>query len=419
MKYLFPFLDWMGKYSVERNLKGDLYAGTIVAIMLIPQGMAYAMLAGLPPVFGLYASTFPLIIYALYGSSRHLSVGPVAIVSLLVYTGISGLAEPGTQEYIAYVLLLTLMVGVLQILLGVLKLGSVTKYISHGVISGFTSAAAIIIGFSQLKYLLGIPLEASGNVFLISGEIGKRLDEINYMTFFIGVLAILFLILIKVKIPKIPGPLVVVVLSIVVIWFYQLDTLGINIVGTIPSGLPLFSFPKVTLELLIELIPAAITITIIGFIESYAIGKVIADKEGYSLHANRELNGLGLANVTASFFSGYPITGGFSRSAVNHQSGAKSGLASIVTAILIILMLLFFTSILYYLPKAVLSAIILVAVYGLINVKGFMNLWNTKRVDGITFLLTFLVTLIISVEWGIAIGIIFSLLVILYQKRYG
>src|SRR5690606_23785364 len=315
LKKLIPSIDWLGHYN-KNDLRGDLSAGLIVAIMLIPQGMAYAMLAGLPPVIGLYASTIPLIIYALFGSSRQLAVGPVAMVSLLVFTGVSQLAKPGTDEYIAYALLLALMVGVIQLLLGLSRLGFLVNFLSHSVISGFTSAAAIIIGLSQLKNLLGIDIP-KGSIFVIISNAIMKVNEINMVTFLIGLGSIIILILLKKMAPKFPAPLVVVVLGILVVRFLQLDQVGVKIVGDIPNGIPAFSIPMFNIEAITALLPIALTISFVSFMESVAVAKSIANKEKYKINANQELNGLGLANIFGSFFSAFPVTGGFSRKAVN------------------------------------------------------------------------------------------------------
>ncbi len=400
----------------KHDLRGDLSAGLIVAIMLIPQGMAYAMLAGLPPVIGLYASTIPLLVYALFGSSRQLAVGPVAMVSLLVLTGVQTLAEPGSNEYISLVLLLALMVGVIQLALGLLKLGFVTEFISHAVISGFTSAAAIVIGLSQLKHLLGINLPSTENVFKLLYKAFGQLTSIHPYTLLIGVTSIIILVALKKWLPKVPAPLVVVVYSTLLVYTLDLHEKGVSIIGKVPDGLPTISFPVWNIESISALMPIAITIAIIGFVESFAIAKVIATKEKYKVHPNRELIGLGLANVSASTFSGYPVTGGFSRSAVNYGAGARTGLASIITAVLIIFTLLFFTSWFYYMPNAVLAAIIMVAVYGLIDVKEAKHLLKIKKIDGATLLITFASTLTLGIETGIFIGVIFSLIVFIWRS---
>jgi SulP family sulfate permease len=412
-----PIFEWLPNYK-KSDLSGDMSAGLIVAIMLIPQGMAYAMLAGLPPVIGLYASTVPLLIYALFGTSRQLAVGPVAMVSLLVLAGVSTIAEPGTDEYISLVLLLMFMIGVIQLLMGILKLGFLVNFMSHAVISGFTSAAAIIIGLSQLKHLIGVSLEADKEVFLILWETVNRISEINPVTLSIGVISIILLIVLKKVIPKIPAPLIVVVASILTVYFLQLQNTGVKIIGEVPQGLPSLSLPAVTGEALIALLPIALTISFVGFMESIAMAKAIAAKEKYKVVPNKELTGLGLANIGGSFFSGYPVTGGFSRSAVNYQAGARTPLATIITAVLITLTLLFFTGLFYYLPNAVLAAIIMVAVYSLIDVKEAKYLFRIRKADGSVWVITFLATLFFGIVEGIIIGVIYSLLVFVGKRSY-
>lgn len=416
LKKLFPALAWMSNYK-KSDLSGDLSAGVIVAVMLIPQGMAYAMLAGLPPVIGLYASTIPLIVYALFGTSRQLAVGPVAMVSLLVLAGVSTLAEPGSEEYISLALLLMLMIGLIQFLMGLFRLGFMVNFLSHAVISAFTSAAAIIIGFSQLKGLLGISIEAE-NVFLVIWEVINKLTEVHIPTFVIGIGSILLLVGLKKAAPKIPGPLVVVGLSIVAVAAFHMDTHGVRIVGEVPKGLPTFSMPAFNIDSIMALLPIALTISFIGFMESIAMAKAIAVKEKYKVVPNRELVGLGLANVAGSFFSAYPVTGGFSRSAVNYQAGARTPLASIITAVLIILTLLFFTGFFYYLPNAVLAAIIIVAVINLIDVKEPRYLFKIQKTDGWTWVITFIATLAIGIEQGILFGLAFSLVVFIGRSAY-
>src|SRR5690625_3208149 len=416
LKRIIPATNWLSEYN-RKDLNGDLSAGIIVAVMLIPQGMAYAMLAGLPPVIGLYAATIPLIVYALFGTSRQLAVGPVAMVSLLVFAGVSPIAEPGSTQYISLVLLLMLMIGVIQFLMGVLRLGFLVNFLSHAVISGFTSAAAIIIGLSQLKHLLGISIESS-NVFLILLETVQKLTEINWLAFAIGGGSILLLLFLKKYARKIPGPLAAVVGSILVVYFLNLHEYGISIVGDVPKGLPALSLPSFTTDEFIALLPAALTISFIGFMESIAMAKAIAAREKYKIDPNKELVGLGLANVAGSFFSAYPVTGGFSRSAVNYQAGARTPLATIITAILILLTLQFFTGLFYYLPQAVLAAIIMVAVYSLIDLKEAKYLFQVKRLDGWTWVVTFVATLAIGIEQGIIIGAVFSLLIFIGRSAY-
>lgn len=415
LKKWIPFLEWLPEYD-RRDLGGDFSAGVIVAVMLIPQGMAYAMLAGLPPVIGLYSATIPLLVYALFGSSRQLAVGPVAMVSLLVFTGVSELAEPGTPEYVSYVLLLSLMIGVIQLAMGVLRLGVLVNFLSHAVVSGFTSAAAIIIGLSQLKHLLGVDLKSQENVFLLLMDAFRKMSGTHPITLLIGLTGMVLLVLFKRWKPRFPAPLLVVGLSTLVVYLFGLDARGVKIVGEVPQGIPAFSLPGFNLESAGVLLPIALTISFVGFMESIAVAKAIAAREKYKVDSDQELRALGLANIFGSFFSAYPVTGGFSRSAVNYQSGARTGLASILTALLIIVTLLFLTPLFYYLPQAVLAAIVMVAVFGLIDVKEAVHLFKVKKADGWVLLVTFITTLTLGVERGILLGVAFSLLLFIIRS---
>ena len=386
--------------------------------MLIPQGMAYSMLAGLPPIYGLYAVTIPLIIYAFLGTSRQLAVGPVAMVSLLIASGVGQLAEAGTETYIAYAIALALLVGMIQFSMGFFRLGFLVNFLSHPVVAGFTSAAAIIIGVSQFKHIFGV--KASGEKFLdIVSQLYGQIANTNWITLAIGVAAVVVLVLIKKFSKKIPGPLVVVLIGILLVYFGGLTEAGVKVVGDIPSGLPSFMPPLFDLAVFQKLLPVALTISFVGFMESIAVAKAIQAKhKDYKLSANQELIALGASNIGGAFFQSFPVTGGFSRTAVNDQAGAKSGLASLISAALIILTLLFLTSYFYYLPNAVLAAIIVVAVYGLIDYKEAIHLWHTDRTDFVLFMSVFTGTLILGIEEGILLGVVLSLSVLIYRVSY-
>jgi sulfate permease, SulP family len=411
-----PAWGWLRRYRSE-DLRGDASAGLVVAVMLVPQAMAYAMLAGLPPVVGLYASTVPLLVYAAFGSSRQLAVGPVAIVSLLTLTGVSALAEPGSAEFVALAALLALMSGVLQLVLGVVRAGFITNFLSHAVISGFTSAAAIVIGLSQLRQLLGVRLGAD-TVHGVVWEAVRRVGEANPYTVAIGVGSIIVLVAARRLAPRFPAPLLVVAAATLVTYAFRLDGYGVGIVGDVPGGLPALLLPSTGTSAIVALLPAALTISFVGFMESVAVARSIASREKYRIDSNQELRGLGLANIAGAVFSGYPVTGGFSRSAVNYQAGARTGLASIITALLVGVTLVAFTSLFHYLPSAVLAAIVMVAVYGLIDVREAVHLFRLKQVDGWTLVLTFLATLFIGIEQGILLGAAFSLLVFIWRSAY-
>ena len=417
LRSIIPALEWLGTYQ-RKDLKADLTAGLIVAIMLAPQGMAYAMVAGLPPVVGLYASTFPLIIYALLGSSRQLAVGPVAMMSLLVIAGVSPLAQPGSEKYIGLVLLLSLMVGIIQFFMGLFRAGFIVNFLSHAVIRGFTSAAAILILLSQLHHLFGIPSSGGHSAMHVLKGVVQGIGGIHPATLGVGLASMIILIMFKWKIPNFPAPIVVVAVSALVVYFFSLDQSGVRVVGHVPKGLPSFSMPEWSLGSLEGLFPVALTLLFVGFMESISIAEWVAAKEKYKINSNQEFVALGLANVTASFFSAYPVTGGFSRTAVNYQAGAKTGLASLVTAAIILMTLLFFTSFFYHLPHAVLAAIVAVAVTGLIDVKGAKHLLNLKKMDGWTMILTFIATLVLGSEKGIMIGVVFSLFVFIWRSSH-
>lgn len=417
LEKIVPAAGWLRRYRRE-DFGGDLSAGLIVAVMLIPQGMAYAMLAGLPPVVGLYASTIPLIVYALFGSSRQLAVGPVAIVSLLTLTGVSALAEPGSGEFVALAALLALMVGVIQFGLGLLRVGFVVNFLSHAVVSGFTSAAAIVIGLSQLKHLLGVELESTHSAPVLLWNAAQKLGEVNPITLAIGLSSIALLVLFRWIAPRFPAPLLVVALSALAVYVFGLHEMGVSIVGDVPQGVPSFTLPAFDIDAVTALLTIALTISFVGFMESIAVAKSIANREKYKVDANRELVGLGLANVAGSAISAYPVTGGFSRSAVNYQSGARTPLASVVTAVLVILTLLFFTPLFYYLPNAVLAAIVMFAVYGLIDFREPVRLLRIKKADGWTLLVTFAATFLIGIEQGILAGVALSLALFIWRSAY-
>ncbi len=404
-----PMLAWLPGYT-RLQLARDTVAGTTTAVMLVPQAMAYAMLAGLRPEVGLYASMVPLVLYAVFGTSRQLAVGPVAMVSLLVATSVGALVPVGTAEYAAHVVLLALMVGVLQIIMGLARLGFLTNFLSHPVLSGFTSAAAIIIGISQLGHFLGIQVRGSHHGYQTLIALASQLSRTHGTTLLIGVSSVVLLIGLRRLGPRVPGALLVVVLATLAVWAFGLDERGVRIVGAIPSGLPSPRLPWVEPAALSRLWPAAVTIALVGFMESIAVAKSFARRDRYEVHPNQELIGLGVANLGAALFRAFPVTGGFSRTAVNAQAGAQTSLASIVTALFVGLTLLFLTPLFHDLPQAVLAAIILTAVFGLVDVREVVHLWKVKRSDLVLLLLTFLATLLIGIDQGILTGVAASLL---------
>lgn len=416
LKRFFPILDWLPRYS-KNQLQGDLSAGLTVGVMLIPQGMAYSMLAGLPPIHGLYAVTIPLFLYAIMGTSRQLAVGPVAMVSLLTAAGIGALQPATPAIYLMYALTAALMVGVLQAAMGLFRLGFLVNFLSHPVISGFTSAAAIIIGLSQLKHLLRIDLPKSEHIQEMMVALAKNIGNTHLLTIGIGIAAILIIKYGKKLHQSLPTALIAVVLGILAVWGLNLTDYGVKIVGEVPSGLPSLSTPSFDPAVWKSLISVALTISLVGFMESFAVAKAIQAKhKNYQVDANQELLALGVANLGAAFFQGYPITGGFSRTAVNDQAGAKTGMASIFSAILIVLTLLFLTPLFYYLPNAVLAAVVIVAVLGLIDYKEAIHLWKEDRSDFWMLLATFIITLTMGIETGIGAGVVLSLGMVVYRS---
>ncbi len=420
LKKYFPIADWAFPYK-KSNFRGDLTAGLTVGVMLIPQGMAYSMLAGLPPIYGLYASTIPLIIYAIFGTSRQLAVGPSAMIALLVGAGVSQLASPGTELYITYAIFLALMVGIIQFGLGFFRLGFIVNFLSHPVISGFTSAAALIIGLSQLKHLFGIQIARTNYVHEILINTFDQIGNIHMPTLLLGLGGMGLILFLKRMNKGIPGSLIAVILGIIIVYLFNLDETGMKIVREVPQGLPSLFLPSMDGGIIRDLLPIAVTIALVGFMESVAIAKAFQSKSKqreYKVIPNQELIGLGLANAIGSFFQAFPTTGGFSRSAVNFQAGAKTGLASIISAILIILTLLFLTPLFYYLPQAILASIIMVAVFGLIDLKEARHLWVSDRKDFYMLMVTFLSTLLIGIEEGIIVGVILSIGMVIWRVTY-
>ena len=406
-----PVLAWGRRYD-RADLRSDLAAGLTIAAMLVPQAMAYALLAGLPPEVGLYAATVPVLVYALFGTSRQLAVGPVAIVSLLTADALAPLVEEGTSGYLAAAALLALMVGLAHIALGVGRLGFLVNFLSHSVLVGFTAAAAIIIGFSQVKHLLGISVPRQDHFYETVAEVIRSLDGVHITTLALGLGALASLVALKRLAPRLPAALVVVVASILVVEIFDLESRGVRVVGDIPDALPAFGLPDMGGSLIGDLAVTALVITLVGFMESIAVAKVYARRHRYSVDANQELIGLGAANVAAGLFGGYPVTGGFSRTAVNDTAGARTPLASIITAGLVLLTIAFFTPLLSSLPNAALGAIIVMAVAGLIDVAEMRHIAAVKRSDLIGLGVAFGGTLVLGIELGIAVAVVASMLVV-------
>jgi SulP family sulfate permease len=431
LRRLVPALDWLVPYE-RKHLAGDLLAGAIVAALLIPQGMAYALLAGLPPQYGLYASVVPLAIYALLGSSRFLSVGPVAIVSLLIASGIAEL-EPGSARYLAFATATALVVGVIQVAVGAARLGGLTNFLSHPVLSGFTSAAAILIGLSQMKHVLGVTLPQTVHLHDRLIQLGRAVPQVSWPTLAISGGSILLLLAFQHLVPRMiarskmmspvlaqslakSGPMGVVILGTAIVAGFDLGANGtVTIVGEIPRGLPTFSLPGLSVSEFLTLLPLALTVSFVGFLESISVAKSLAAKRRQKVDSNQELVALGTANFAAGLTGAFPVAGGFSRSVVNFSAGANTGLASLITAGLIAVSVLFLMPLFHHLPQAVLGAIIIIAVAGLIDLKTPRRLWRYNKADASALILTFLGVLAVGVEIGILIGVVSTILLFLWR----
>ncbi len=402
---------WLSAYG-RSDARHDLAAGLTIGAMLVPQAMAYALLAGLPPEVGLYAATIPLLAYAILGTSRQLAVGPVAIVSLLTASALGPLVEEGSVGYASAAALLAVMVGVVHLAMGLARLGRMVDFLSHSVLVGFTAAAAIIIGFTQTKHLLGIDIERKDHFAETVLEVGRHVVDAHGPTVAIGLTSGALLITLKRLVPRFPAALLVVGGSIVAVEAFDLESRGVRVVGDIPDSLPAFGLPDVGGSLIADLAVAAVVITMVGFMESFAVAKVYARRHRYELNANRELIGLGAANVTSGLFGGYPITGGFSRTAVNDAAGARTPLASIVTAMIVVATIVLLTPLLSSLPNAALGAVIITAVAGLVDVAEMRHIVSVKRSDAIGLGVAFTATLTLGIEIGIAVAIAASILVV-------
>jgi sulfate permease, SulP family len=399
------------------TLKADLVAGITVSLVAIPQSLAYAQLAGVPAYYGLYAALIPTVIGALFGSSNQLSTGPVAMTSLLTAASIAPLAAHGSELFYSYAILLAMVSGLFQIAFGVLRVGVLLNFLSNPVLMGFINAAAIIIGLSQLPTLLGIPAAQSQHFLVDITRVIMHIDTAHEISLGFGLTAFVLLVCFKRFAPKLPGVLITVAL---LTWAsYEMDyaNLGGRVVGAVPQGLPTLSLPPLDWHATVALLPASFVIALISFMEAMSSCKVIAIKTRQPWDENKELIGQGLAKVAAAFSQSMPVSGSFSRSALNIASDARTPLSSIISAIFVLLTLLFFTSLLYHLPKPVLAAIIMMAVMNLINFQSIRNAWRANRDDGIAAIVTFAATLAFApnIQNGILTGIMLSLSLLLYR----
>lgn len=429
---LVPALEWLRHYQ-RKHLPGDALAGVIVATLLIPQAMAYALLAGLPPQVGLYASLLPLAVYALLGSSRFLSVGPSALLSLLIVTQVAALAEPGSSRYLAFAMATALIAGVMQIAMGAARLGMLTNFLSQPVLSGFTTAAACLIALSQVKHLLGVQLPQTDHLHELLAELARAVPQTHVPTLAISVGSILLLLVFQYLLPRIlaswkklpsivaqslskSGPLFAVIVGTAIVAALGLgETNGVSIIGEIPVGLPKFALPALAASEFLPLIPLAFTVSLIGFLENISVAKSLAAKRRQKVDSNQELIALGAANLAAGVTGGYPVSGSFARSMVNFTAGANTGLASLITVAVTGLAALFLMPLFHHLPQAVLAAVIIIAVTGLMDFAMPRRLWRYNKADAAALILTFVAVLAVGIEKGILIGVAATIILHLWR----
>lgn len=414
LKKTFKISTWLPNYDAQK-FKGDITAGLTTGVMFIPQGMAYAVIAGVPPIYGLYAGVIPLLIYPLLGTSKNLSIGPVAIDMLIVAAGVSLLAEPNTERYITLTILLTMMAGGLQLIMGTMRLGAIFNIFSRPVIAGFTLAAPLIIAFSQFNYLLGIELPQTQYIIVIIEEILLQIDQIHLQTFLWGAVAITLLALIKYIKPIFPASVVILAVSIFLSWLIGLGNSSIQLVGGIPTGLPSFDLPQINFNNMRELLPTALTLALVQFMSVASLGQTFAKRNNYIIDANHELVAIGASNFFGSLFRSIPVSGSFSRSAASEQANVQTPLANFITSFVIIATLLFLTPIFYYLPMPILAAIIIVSALNLIDISEFKFLYKTRRSEGLIAIFTAVCTLLIGIQEGILLGVVASMILMLYR----
>ena len=428
-RYL-PVLEWGRTYDREQA-SSDLLAAVIVTIMLVPQSLAYALLAGLPAEMGIYASILPIVLYAIFGTSRALAVGPVAVVSLMTAAAVGKIAVPGSEEYIAAAITLAFLSGLMLAALGLLRLGFLANFLSHPVIAGFITASGIIIATSQLKHVLGVSAEGH-NLYELVVSLLSHLGEINPYTFVIGALSVAFLFWVRKGLkplligrgvsPRLAdilakaGPVGAVAVTILAAWLFGLNDKGVALVGDVPQGLPPLTMPSFDFDMWVALAGSALLISVIGFVESVSVAQTLAAKKRQRIDPDQELIGLGAANIGAAFTGGYPVTGGFARSVVNFDAGAATPAAGAYTAVGLAIASLTLTPLLFFLPKATLAATIIVAVLSLVDFSILKKTWTYSKADFLAVASTILITLGFGVEAGVTTGVLVSILIHLYKS---
>ncbi len=414
---LFPFLKWLKGYQ-PGTIRKDALSGLTVAAVLIPQSMAYAILAGLPPVYGLYAAVAAPLIGALWGSLRQLATGPIAIMSLLVLTTLSPLAEPGSPEFVELAFLLAFLVGIIYLIIGLFRLGEIMSFISHSAVKGFTAAAALIITATQLPNFLGLSVARHEYIFQQLLDIVTSLPGLHPMTMGIGIVAFAVIYGVKRLKPAFPASIAALVLTTLAVFFFKLNQSGVAIVGEIPGGLPTPNLHTLDLDVISSLIGPATVIALVSFAETYSVGKAISSETKQKLDVDQEFIGQGLANLIGSFFQSYPVSGSFSRTAINFASGAKTGISSVFSSLTVIVSLLFLTPVFTYIPKAALAAMVISAVLLLFHPKEVFKLWKMNRHDGIVAITVFVISLIAAPDYALLIGVLMSLIFFLWKTMH-
>ncbi|MDZ7756465.1 SulP family inorganic anion transporter [Rhodohalobacter sp.] len=407
-------LDWLPNYT-KKDLAGDLKSGATVGVIEIPQAMAYAVIAGLSPIYGLYGSLIPLLIYPLFGTSRHLALGIVATDMIIIASGASMVAAPGTDKYVTAVLLLTMLVGLVHIAMSLFRMGFLVNLLSKPVIYGFMVAAPIIIGFSQMGNLMGIELERTQYVGVLAMQIIDQIEMINPVALAIGAGGLVLLFVLQKINPLFPRALLLIAGGGVAVWFFNLERFNIDVIGVVPAGLPSFELHEFTREDIRLLLPTVTTLVLIQLMAIMSLGKTFGNKYKYPIDPNKEFFALGMANFVGSFFQSPPISGSFSRTAVSDQAGTRTPLSNVVTAIIIGLTLLFLTPLFYFVPMPALAAVIIAATISLLDLSELRYLFKTKRSEAYIAIFTFLCTLIIGIQEGILLGIGASLFSVLYR----
>lgn len=414
---LFPFLDWLKDYGPSM-FRRDAVAGITVAVVLVPQAMAYAMLAGLPPVYGLYAASVAPWIGALWGSLRQLATGPIAIMSLLVLTTLTPMAEPGSEQYVEMAVLLAHLVGLLYLVVGGFRMGLIMSFISHSAVKGFTAAASLIITATQLPHLLGLEVGRHEYILPMLLEIAKGLVSIHPQTAAIGVFSFGVIYGLKRLNPKAPAGLIALAVTAAAVFFLGLHESGVVVVGEIPSGLPRPRLPMFDLEIGFSLLGPAVVIALVSFAETYSVGKAISMETKQKVDVDQEFIGQGMANLVGSFFQCYPVAGSFSRTAINYSAGARTGISSVVSSVIVVTALLFLTPLLTYVPRAALAALVISAVLLLFHPMTVLALWKQNRHDGIVALTVFVLALVSKPDYALLLGVMMSLIFFLWKTMH-